>query len=64
MEKIDSLTIKNFEADERIEHLEHETEFQLDELNKIIVSYQMVNLAFSWLQNKTYRETHKSGTPS
>ena len=38
LEKIDSLAIENLEADERIVNLEHETEFQLDELNKIIVS--------------------------
>ena len=38
LEKIDSLAIENLKADERIENLEHETEFQLDELNKIIVS--------------------------
>lgn len=38
LEKIDSLAIENLEADERIENLEHETEFQLDEINKIIVS--------------------------
>ena len=39
LEKIDSLAIENLKADERIENLEHETEFQLDELNKIIVSF-------------------------
>ena len=43
LEKIDSLAIENLEADERIVNLEHETEFQLDELNKIIVSLWMHN---------------------
>ena len=38
LEKIDLLTIENHKADERIEDLELETEFQLNELNKIIVS--------------------------
>ena len=42
LERIESLAIENLEADERIENLEHETEFQLDELNKIIVSLSIL----------------------
>ena len=38
LEKIDLLTMENHEAEERIDDLELETEFQLNELNKIIVS--------------------------
>ena len=38
LEKIELLAIENHEADERIDDLELETEFQLNELNKIIVS--------------------------
>ena len=38
LEKIDLLTMENHDAEERIDDLELETEFQLNELNKIIVS--------------------------
>ena len=56
LEKIDSLAIENLEADERIVNLEHETEFQLDELNKIIVSlwmYYCENSQWSFSKVKT-----------